>query len=170
MMALRQDFRVEDYHLHPPRGELTVYGGFVVDRAVLTGQYVVGVVVSGYAKDFHYDARMPDESPPFFPEGMFPMGVPEVAVVSLAPSLPNPFSGATTVRFSAPPGSRATIDVYDVAGRVVARLFDGVVRDGFEEVRWDTRGGAGERVASGVYFIRMEAGGEVVTRKSVLLR
>jgi hypothetical protein len=170
MMALRKDFTVEDYQLHPPRGQLIIYGGLMVDRAIRTGVYADGMVVSGYAKDLHYDARMSDESPPFFPQGTFPLGVPEAAAVSLAPSLPNPFSGATTIRFSAPQGSWATIEVYDVAGRLVARLFHGVVRNGFEEVRWDARGARGERVASGVYFIRMEVDGEVVTRKSVLLR
>lgn len=170
MMALHKDFRVEDYHLYPLRGELTVYGGLVVDRAILTGQYWGGMVVSGYVRDLHYDVRMPEESPPFFPEGVFPMGVSGVAVVGLAPCSPNPFRGPTTIRFSAPPGSKAAVEVYDVAGRLVARLFDGVVRNGFEEVRWDAREAGGERAASGVYFIRMEAGGEVVTRKSVLLR
>ena len=170
MMALQKSFEVEDYAHYPLRGDLTVYGGVVVDYSILTGVCVDGVVVSGYIRDFHYDARMSDESPPFFPRGTFPTGVPDVAAVSLAHSLPNPFSGATTIRFSAPQGSWATVDVYDVAGRRVATLFDGVVRDGSEEVRWDARDGRGEEAASGIYFIRMEAGGEVVTRKSVLLR
>ena len=170
MMALQKNFEVEDYMHHPLRGELTLHGGVIVDYAILTGEYVDGIVISGYVRDLHYDARMSDESPPFFPRGTFPMGVPEIAATNLALSLPNPFSGATTIRFSAPQGSWATVEVYDVAGRRVATLFDGVVRDGSDEVRWDARGGGGEGVASGIYFIRMEAGGEVVTRKSVLLR
>lgn len=170
MMALQKDFEVEDYQLHPPRGDLTVYGRLIVDRAILTGQYTDGVVVSGYARDLHYDARVSDESPPFFPEGTFPAGVPDATAVSLAPSLPNPFRGATTIRFSAPPGAWAKVEVYDVAGQRVAGLFDGVGLNGSEEIRWDAREARGERAASGVYLIRMEAGGEVVTRKSVLLR
>ena len=170
MMALQKSLEVEDYQHHPPRGDLIVYGGVVVDLATPTGEYVDGVVVSGYLRDLHYDARMADESPPFFPQVPPPSGVPEVAVVSLAHSLPNPFRGATTIRFSAPQGSWATVDVYNVAGRLVDTLFDGVVRDGSEEVRWDARDARGREAASGIYFIRMEAGGEVVTRKSVLLR
>ncbi len=170
MMALQKSLEVEDYPHYPPRGELIVHGGVIVDYATPTGQYAGGTAISGYVRDFHYDARMSDESPPFFPQGTFPTGAPEAVSVSLAHSLPNPFCGATTIRFSAPQGSWATIEVFDVAGRRVATLFDGVVRDGSDEVRWDAREGRGEEAASGIYFIRMEAGGEVVTRKSVLLR
>ncbi len=169
MMALQKSLEVEDYQHYPPRGDLIVYGGAVVDLAVPTGEYAGGLVVSGYLRDFHYDARMSDESPPFFPQVPSPTGVPEVAIISLAHSLPNPFSGTTTIRFCAPQGSWATVDVYNIAGRRVATLFDGVVIDGSEEVGWDGRDGRGREAASGIYFIRMEAGGEVVTRKSVLL-
>ena len=77
MMALQKNFEVEDYQLYPPRGDLTLYGGVIVDHAVLTGEYSgAGYLVSGYMRDFNYDERMSEDAPPFFPEGTFWGGTP----------------------------------------------------------------------------------------------
>jgi hypothetical protein len=83
---------------------------------------------------------------------------------------PNPASPATVVSFDVPnPGSEVSIRVYDVNGRLVRSLVDGQKAAGYHSAPWDLTNGAGQRVAPGVYFCRMEAGAFRDTKKVVLL-
>jgi flagellar hook assembly protein FlgD len=60
--------------------------------------------------------------------------------------------------------------VYDLAGRHVRTLADRVCEPGQHEVTWDGRNERGERVGSGVYFLRLEDGHSVSSKKLVLLK
>ncbi len=68
-------------------------------------------------------------------------------------STPNPFSEKTALSFELRGPQEVSVTVHDVSGRLV--------RNGLDN--------DGRRAASGVYFLRVEAGGETVTRKTVLL-
>ncbi len=82
---------------------------------------------------------------------------------------PSPTAGPLRVRFVAPAGTPARVTIHDVAGRRVATLFDGVTRGPTESVGWDGRIPGTVR-AAGVYFVRLEAGSELRTRRFVLTR
>ncbi len=84
---------------------------------------------------------------------------------ALKPSYPNPFNMQTTIRFSLPKMSKATLKVYNMEGRVVATLSDNNLFAGSYRVTWNAKG-----LASGVYFARLEAGGRVATEKLMLLK
>ncbi len=89
----------------------------------------------------------------------------------LEQNVPNPFNPETTIRFGVPaPGEVVSLKIYDVAGRTVATLLDGEKVAGSRTVRWDGRDNTGRIVASGVYFYRLEAGRESVSKKLVVLR
>ena len=92
---------------------------------------------------------------------------------ALAPRLlgayPNPFNPRTTVAFELPEDRRVRLAVYDVAGREVAVLADGVFEQGRNSLAWDATS-RGEALASGVYFITMDAEGVRDSKKVVLLR
>jgi flagellar hook assembly protein FlgD len=60
--------------------------------------------------------------------------------------------------------------VFDAAGRLVATLLSSEQPAGAHELTWDGRGVNGDRLSAGVYFCRLEAGKETVTRKLLLLR
>ncbi|HET6349132.1 MAG TPA: FlgD immunoglobulin-like domain containing protein [Candidatus Krumholzibacteria bacterium] len=83
---------------------------------------------------------------------------------------PNPFGEQTSVRFNLARNSRVHVDVFDVAGRRVATLLDGVRPAGTGDVRWAGRDARGLRVAAGVYFVRVQAVGETRTQRIVLVR
>jgi hypothetical protein len=84
---------------------------------------------------------------------------------------PNPFNPGTTIRYTLPEASLASLRVYDVAGRLVRTLFaDRKVPAGTYEIDWDGRDEDGGEVASGVYFFRIDAGAHTFTRKGVLLK
>lgn len=92
---------------------------------------------------------------------------------SLAQNFPNPFNPVTHIRFHIPASALTELKVYDVLGREVATLMNGVKEPGTYTVMWD-----GSAFVSGVYYYRMRAcrtdGGQagtfVETKKLLLLR
>jgi len=85
------------------------------------------------------------------------------AAFSLA-ARPNPSRGAITFTFSLPAAGPATIVLYDLTGRRVATVFDGVGEAGENEVA------AALELAPGVYVSRLEAGGDVAAKRLVIAR
>ncbi len=79
--------------------------------------------------------------------------------LALLGAVPNPFNPQTMVRFSLPAEQHVRLDIYDVQGRLVRTLVDGVRPAGTGEARWDGRDRTGRGVASGTYFARLQAGG-----------
>ena len=78
---------------------------------------------------------------------------------------PNPFNPATTIRYSVAREQQVTLAVYDLLGREVVTLVDKRQVPGEYAVSFDAGG-----LASGVYFIRLQAGSEVLLRKMLLVR
>ncbi|MGD1047641.1 MAG: T9SS type A sorting domain-containing protein [Candidatus Krumholzibacteriaceae bacterium] len=90
--------------------------------------------------------------------------------MTLYQNVPNPFNPSTVIRFYLPEKGPATLDIYDVAGKRVARLVEGTMGIGYHQIGWDGRNGDGTACASGVYFCRLKAGGKSVTNKIVIAR
>ncbi len=90
--------------------------------------------------------------------------------LQLGQSYPNPFSPSTTIRYSLPARSHVRLGIYDVAGREVSVIQDGVQPVGPHEVRWDGADRKGLPLSAGVYFVRLDAGGETRTSKIMLVR
>ena len=87
----------------------------------------------------------------------------------LSPCHPNPFARGTTMRLALPAPSPVTVRIYNPSGRLVRTLVDAPLAAGEHPLVWDGADGAGRRVASGVYFVRVEAGRDRASRKVVLL-
>ena len=85
-------------------------------------------------------------------------------------SVPNPFNETTTISFSIPQKSKVSLKLFDVQGRLIRNLVDGMEPAGIHPVVWDRRGNDGHMVASGVYFYRFKSVGYEKSRKLVLLR
>ncbi|OYD17165.1 hypothetical protein CH333_01710 [candidate division WOR-3 bacterium JGI_Cruoil_03_44_89] len=76
----------------------------------------------------------------------------------------NPIGSKVLISFSIPERAKVKLSVYDLSGRLVNRLADGVFAHGIHKVAWKPV------LSNGVYFIRLEGGGREVTKKVVLLR
>ncbi len=77
----------------------------------------------------------------------------------------------TTITFDLKEDSHVLVSVFDVSGRLVARLVDRVMTAGRHSVYWDGKLYKSKRPAqSGVYFIKLRAGRTVDTKKAILLR
>jgi hypothetical protein len=83
---------------------------------------------------------------------------------------PNPFNPVTTIPFELLRPMHVKLSVYTVTGKLVSTIVDEEMAAGRKEVVWDARDGRGRPTASGIYFYRLVAGGEVQTKKMVLLR
>ncbi len=87
----------------------------------------------------------------------------------LYPPSSNPCRGAMTIRFDLAATARIQIGIYDPSGARVRTLWDGERPAGHNQLTWDGRGDRGRPLASGTYFIRLEAGAAAQTRKIVLI-
>lgn len=85
-------------------------------------------------------------------------------------NVPNPFNPTTTIGYSIAAAQRVHLVVYDVGGRRVRTLVNGPQPASHYNVEWDGRNDQGQRVSTGVYFYRLEAGDFAQTRKMVLLK
>ena len=101
-------------------------------------------------------------------------GVP--TAYALQQNYPNPFNPTTTIRYALPYQSSVTLRVFDVVGREVSTLVNGVMSAGYHEVNWNSTNSQGSILSSGMYFYRLEArpsdGGEafVQLKKMMLLK
>ena len=92
------------------------------------------------------DIGEPFEVPTQYAAPMIP------ANYALHPAHPNPFNPTTTIGFALPQASPVKLAIYDLRGRLVARLVNGMREAGTHEVVWDA-----SNQASGLYFYRFEA-------------
>jgi flagellar hook assembly protein FlgD len=83
---------------------------------------------------------------------------------------PNPFNPATTSSFDLARPEHLRLVISDVRRARVRTLVDENRPAGPHAVRWDGRDDAGASVASGIYFMRMQAGSYTEARKLVLLK
>ena len=89
---------------------------------------------------------------------------------ALEASYPNPFRTTTTIKYQLPEEAHVTLVVYDIQGRVVARLVDAVQKAGYHTVTWDGRTESGAPAAAGLYLYRLQAGSFSAVQKVMLVR
>jgi hypothetical protein len=89
----------------------------------------------------------------------------EASGIVLEEGYPNPFNPTTTLRFSLPETMPVTLRVYDLQGRAVATLVEGVREAGTHTVQFD-----GTHLASGTYLYRLEAGAFSQTKRFTLVK
>ena len=83
---------------------------------------------------------------------------------------PNPFTTGTTIHYVVPTADHVRLRIFTVAGREVTQLVDRRFAAGSYTSTWDGTDGDGRRVASGVYFCRLEVGDRSVDARLVVLR
>ena len=84
--------------------------------------------------------------------------------------LPNPSVSGTTVELTLPYPAWTELAVFDPQGARVRTIHAGVVGAGITRMHWDGRTDHGHPAGTGLYFIRMNAGGKVYGQRVVLLR
>jgi N-acetyl-anhydromuramyl-L-alanine amidase AmpD len=88
-----------------------------------------------------------------------------VSGYELEQNYPNPFNPMTKIKFEVPESGLVTLSVFDLLGNEVAVLFNKIVQSGNYEVEFN-----GSHFASGVYFYRLQAGANILSKKLMLLK
>ncbi len=88
----------------------------------------------------------------------------------LHPNYPNPFNPTTVIRYELASAAEVTIKIYNVTGALVKTLEARHRERGRYEAGWNGDNNRGQKVASGIYFYRLHAGGFTQTRKMILLK
>ncbi|MDI6804869.1 MAG: S8/S53 family peptidase, partial [Bacteroidota bacterium] len=78
---------------------------------------------------------------------------------------PNPFNPVTTIRYELPEVSNVVLKIFDILGKEVATLVNGVQDAGYKEIVFDA-----SRLTSGVYLYKLQAGSYTNVKKMVLMR
>lgn len=88
----------------------------------------------------------------------------------LLAAVPNPFNPRTLIGLELREAGNASLQVFDVAGRLIETLVDSHREPGAYEVEWDGRDYSGQYVAAGVYYYRLQADYVRETRRMVLVK
>ena len=97
---------------------------------------------------------------------------PPEAHAQLFQNSPNPFGdGSTRIEYSLNQSAQVTLKIYDVAGRLVKTINEGMRPEGRHFAVWNGLDGNGNQVSSGVYFYRLETNGlPAMSKKMHLVR
>ncbi len=125
--------------------------GYVLENmATIPGTGIVAAYVDTRNGNADIFARMIASSPATAVRPAMGRGV------RLGALWPNPAGGPTRIAWSIDRGARVELSVFDLAGRRVRTLARGRFGAGSYSARWDGRDAHGRRVASGVYFVRLD--------------
>ena len=90
--------------------------------------------------------------------------------LALLGPVPNPFNPTTLVRFTLPASQHIVLGIYDVRGRLVQTLVDGIQTAGLHRIRWNGHDASGRAVSSGTYFARLQAADQTRVKSLTLVR
>lgn len=97
-------------------------------------------------------------------------GKPLPGSFTLTRNYPNPFNESTVIDFALNIDRRVKIDVYDLNGRLVTRLFEGQLAAGAHRFTWNGKDWAGRAVTSGLYFYTLQSSSERTVGRMVLIK
>ncbi len=90
--------------------------------------------------------------------------------IAVFQNYPNPFNQTTRIMLQMNQSANVQIKIYATNGKLVRTLFSGSLQQGENRFNWDGRNSAGQKVASGLYFLHVSAAEMVIRRKVVLLQ
>ena len=89
---------------------------------------------------------------------------------NLSDAYPNPFNPTTTLSFSVPVEGHISLNVYDMAGRLVRTLVDTNLGMGYHNMEWNGLDNSGYAVSSGMYIYSLKGEGVSITKKMVMMK
>lgn len=90
--------------------------------------------------------------------------------LSLAAPSPSPFALSSVFTYTIASSGTASLDVYDVSGRLVRNLVSGEQLSGTHAVTWAGDDSNGSPIPGGIYLLRLTSGGETAVRSCVIIR
>jgi len=113
----------------------------------------------------------PDFVLKIYDPGVSAVPTPNLAdIIVLHQNVPNPFNPVTTISYELDSPEKVSLQIFDMAGRLVRTLYQGDEGAGSHEKTWQGRDEHGRTMATGVYFYRLQAGDEAETRRMLLAK
>jgi flagellar hook assembly protein FlgD len=94
--------------------------------------------------------------------------IPEV--FALHQNYPNPFNPTTQIKYDLPEDAMGNITIYDMMGRQVKTLVNGLQTAGYKSIQWDATNDKNHPVSAGLYLYTIQAGEFSQTKKMILLK
>ncbi|UCC78984.1 MAG: T9SS type A sorting domain-containing protein [Candidatus Zixiibacteriota bacterium] len=91
--------------------------------------------------------------------------IPQAQAIYLSPNYPNPFNASTTIKYGISRPEFVSLKIYDLLGRRVQILVEEYLEEGNHSITFDAAD-----LPSGIYFVKLQAGETVETKRMVLLR
>jgi flagellar hook assembly protein FlgD len=88
----------------------------------------------------------------------------------LSQNYPNPFNPVTRIEYGLPVTSHVHLAIYDLLGREVVTLVDGIQEAGYRSITWHGMNRSGNGVGAGMYFYVIQAGDFRQIKKMILLK
>ncbi len=83
---------------------------------------------------------------------------------------PNPMRTNTIIEYQLATPQRVSLDIYNVSGQLVKTLVNGHKQSGTHQVSWNSQDERERQVASGIYFLKLQAGDNTATKKLLVVR
>jgi flagellar hook assembly protein FlgD len=78
---------------------------------------------------------------------------------------PNPFNPATTIWVNLPTQEYVTLRVFDMLGREINEIHSGLLTEGAHQIVWNGTDSKNRQVSSGIYLVRLEAAGRLLSHR-----
>ena len=134
--------------------DFTFYAPFI-DDVYYRGQKISVIYQLGYISRDWNTGVAGENSPDFFIR---------------ANAYPNPFNPSTTVTVELTKRAHVEANIYDARGQLVDRLWQGELPPGTSSLQWNGTNQTGVQVASGVYFLKIQARGIARTLKLIVIK
>ncbi|MDD2228362.1 MAG: DUF2341 domain-containing protein [Candidatus Cloacimonetes bacterium] len=98
-------------------------------------------------------------------------GAPGIPIVSgLQTVFPNPFNPSLTINYGLSKAARVDVVIYNLRGQIIRTFKEGQKAAGNWKLSWNGKDDKGKDCSSGIYYIRMSAGGQTYMNKAVLMK
>ncbi len=90
-------------------------------------------------------------------------------ITKLYNAFPNPFKSQTTIRYSLSNSSKLSLVIYDASGRIIRKLINQEIPAGIYTINWNGTDDRGQKIASGIYFYKLQTPDHCQVKKLLLL-
>jgi hypothetical protein len=160
-----EDFMI--YRTESTAGEFRLMAGAEITGDGTSFTWIDGTPLPGKKYIYRVELVSTDKTVVLFESD--PVSVPMLPL-TLHQNYPNPFNPSTRIEFYLPARAEVSLDIYDISGRLIIRLVDGVKESGNNSVIWDGSNDKGIPVSSGTYFYKLTVGKESISKKMIVLR
>jgi len=176
-------FHDEDIHLNWQTATEIDNNGFEVERKTAVSDWMKIVFIEGHGtsnspkyysfedhsitpgEKYLYRLKQIDGDGSFTHSGTIEISSAEITDFILEQNYPNPFNPATVIRFSLPLAANVKLEVFDIQGRKVSTIAEGLYEAGLHSFRFTADG-----LSSGVYLYTLSSGGKSLTHKLTTIR